>query len=63
MLVRDPQFGPNIKRLHGELEGLYRYRLGDYRLIYEVRQGELIILLIQFASRGNAYWTLSKFSF
>jgi len=27
---------PNIKSLKGELSGYYRYRLGDYRVIYEI---------------------------
>jgi mRNA interferase RelE/StbE len=30
-------FGPNIKKLKGEFEGVYRYRLGDRRLFYRER--------------------------
>lgn len=28
----NPQGGKNIKRLHGELNGLHRYRVGSLRL-------------------------------
>jgi mRNA interferase RelE/StbE len=32
----NPRNHPNIKSLKGELSGYYRYRVGDYRVIYEV---------------------------
>ncbi|MDO9027680.1 MAG: type II toxin-antitoxin system RelE/ParE family toxin [Candidatus Roizmanbacteria bacterium] len=35
-LCKEPLFGPHIKRLHGELEGKYRYELGGFRIVYEV---------------------------
>ena len=53
-IVCDPFKGSNIKRLHGELEGLYRYRIGDYRLIYKI-EGNQIILLVYLGPRGDAY--------
>ena len=31
------------KRLHRELEGLYRLRVGDYRIVYSVR-GDVIVV-------------------
>ncbi len=34
---------------------LYRLRVGDWRIIYEVRNQELIILIIKIAPRGNVY--------
>ena len=27
---------PNIKRLHGPLTGFFRYRVGDWRVVYRV---------------------------
>ena len=33
-LKRDPFHGSNIKRLVGEWKGYYRYRKGDFRLMY-----------------------------
>ena len=29
--------------LHRELKGLYKLRIGDYRAVYSVRQGSIII--------------------
>lgn len=33
----------------------YRLRVGDWRVIYEIQKGELIILVLKIASRGEAY--------
>lgn len=35
-LKQDPRSHPNIKPLKGEYAGLYRYRIGDYRVIYSI---------------------------
>ena len=45
----------NIKRLKGSLEGGYRLRLRTYRVIYEKRENELIILVLRIGSRGDVY--------
>ena len=45
----------NIKRLKGSLEGCYRLRLRTYRVIYEKRENELIILVLRVGSRGDIY--------
>ena len=45
----------NIKRLKGSLEGCYRLRLRTYRVIYEKRETELIILVLRVGSRGDVY--------
>lgn len=45
----------NIKRLKGNLEGCYRLRLRTYRVIYEKRENELIILVLRVGSRGDVY--------
>ena len=45
----------NIKRLKGNLEGCYRLRLRTYRVIYEKRENELIILVLRIGSRGDVY--------
>ena len=33
----EPLSSPHIKRLHGKLEGKYRYRIGDIRIVYKGR--------------------------
>jgi mRNA interferase RelE/StbE len=43
------------KQLSGNLHGLWRYRVGKYRIISEIRDNELIILVIRVAKRENVY--------
>ena len=47
--------GDTIKPLTADLEGYWRYRIGDYRLIYKPVEKLREILLISFGSRGSAY--------
>ncbi len=35
-LSLEPLSNPHIKKLHGKLEGKYRYKMGDFRIIHEV---------------------------
>ncbi|BAY74189.1 hypothetical protein NIES25_05990 [Nostoc linckia NIES-25] len=48
----DPRNYPNIKPLKGELSGFYRYRVGDYRVIYQIDDilNQVSIILIQHRS-------------
>ncbi len=43
------------KALQGDLKGLWRYRVGDYRLIAQIQDNELIILVIEIGHRKNIY--------
>ena len=52
-LVRDPFNGKNIKKLKGDLEGLYRYRVGNYRIFYTVNIKTVV--LIEVVARKDAY--------
>ncbi|MDD6395921.1 MAG: type II toxin-antitoxin system RelE/ParE family toxin [Firmicutes bacterium] len=36
-------------------EGYYRLRVGDYRIIYTVDNGELIVYVIDAGNRGQVY--------
>lgn len=47
--------GDTIKPLSGRLRGLWRYRLGDYRLVYEPEEAKRLVVLLDFAPRGGAY--------
>jgi mRNA-degrading endonuclease RelE of RelBE toxin-antitoxin system len=47
--------GDTIKPLTGNLAGLWRCRLGDDRLIYYPDLESRKVVLISFASRGDAY--------
>ena len=41
--------------LKGELRGIRRIRVGDYRVLYELGTEELTILVVRVAGRGEAY--------
>lgn len=43
------------KALKGNLKELWRYRIGNYRLICEIKDKELIILALEFGHRKNIY--------
>ena len=48
--------GEDIKRLKGENNrGLFRLRVGDYRIIYSVDNRELIVYVIDAGNRGEIY--------
>ena len=47
--------GNTIKPLQGILQGMWRYRLEDYRLIYQLDMTNDEIILIAFENRGDAY--------
>jgi mRNA interferase RelE/StbE len=44
----------NIKKIAGHDER-YRLRVGDYRVIYEIRDGQLVILVIGVGHRREVY--------
>lgn len=44
VLSNDPYLG---KRLKGELKSYYSYRVWSYRIIYEIKKKELVILIIR----------------
>jgi mRNA interferase RelE/StbE len=54
-LRENPYFGTNIKKLKDNLEGFYRYRVGNYRLFYIIEGEKLIVAIIDFKHRQNAY--------
>lgn len=43
------------KGLKSNLSGLWRYRVGDCRLMVEIQNGELIILVIRVGNRKDVY--------
>ena len=45
----------NGKALQGNLKGLWRYRIGDYRLICQIKDNELIILVLELGHRKEIY--------
>ena len=43
------------KALTGNLKGLWRYRIMDYRLIVDIQDEELVIVAIDFEHRSKIY--------
>ena len=43
------------KALVGNLNGLWRYRVGDYRLICHIENEKLVILCLEITHRSKAY--------
>ena len=51
----NPFFGKNIKKLKGEFKDVYRYRLGEYRLFYQVAEKQILIFIMDIVKRKDAY--------
>jgi mRNA interferase RelE/StbE len=45
----------SAKRLKGSYKGLWRERTGNYRIIYEIKDRQLIISIIRVGHRKNIY--------
>lgn len=43
------------KALQGNLKGLWRYRVGNYRLIAQLKDHELLILVVEIGHRKSVY--------
>ncbi|MEG4964118.1 MULTISPECIES: type II toxin-antitoxin system RelE/ParE family toxin [unclassified Microcoleus] len=55
MLKTDPRSHPNIKQLKGELAGYYRYRVGDYRVVYDIDDEQKRVVVTVIAHRREVY--------
>lgn len=54
-LEQNPRSHPNIKALKGDYTGYYRYRIGDYRVIYSVEDESREVFIDAIAHRSEAY--------
>ncbi len=57
ILRQNPHGHPqlDIKPMQGAGEAVYRLRVGQYRLIYQIYEDEMIIFLMTAGSRGGVY--------
>ncbi|WP_413165565.1 type II toxin-antitoxin system RelE family toxin [Capilliphycus salinus ALCB114379] len=55
MLEQTPRNHPNIKPLKGNLAGRYRYRIGDYRVIYQIDDENNQVIVSLIIHRRDAY--------
>ena len=51
-LKEDPRLG---KPLTANLAGLWSLRIGDHRAVYQIKDNELIIIVIRIGHRKNIY--------
>lgn len=51
-LSNDPYQG---KVLTGEFKGLYRWRSGKFRIVYEIQQEILVVLVLRIGHRKDVY--------
>ena len=52
-LRSDPR-PPGVVKLTGE-DNVYRVRVGDYRILYEIHDNSLIVIVVKIAHRRDAY--------
>lgn len=52
-LADDPR-PTGVKKLKGEVD-LWRIRVGDYRIIYEIEDAKLVIYVLRVSHRKDAY--------
>jgi mRNA interferase RelE/StbE len=51
----DPLRHPNIKLLTGPLKGLFRFRVGDHRIVYQINTANKTVYIVRIAHRKDAY--------
>lgn len=54
-LERNPRTSNNVKPLKGPLAGAYRYRVGDYRVVYTIDEQVVKVFVITIAHRRDVY--------
>jgi mRNA interferase RelE/StbE len=54
-LVQNPVSGAKIKRLKGRLSAHYRYRVGDYRVVYTLDPGKRLVYVDYIQHRKDVY--------
>lgn len=54
-LRENPYEHPNIKSLKGTFAGCFRYRVGDWRIIYRIDEENKIIIILLVVHRSEAY--------
>jgi mRNA interferase RelE/StbE len=56
VLEQTPSYHPNIKALKGNFAGYYRYRVGDYRVVYYITDElEPVVTVTIIAHRSQVY--------
>ena len=51
-ITEDPDLGISLR---GDLKGLFKYRVGVYRIIYTIERGVLVVTVIDIGHRKEVY--------
>lgn len=54
-ILQSPYVSKNIKKLKDKFPHLYRYRIGNIRIIYQIQKEEEIVFIVTIDYRGNVY--------
>ena len=55
VVSQNPFFGPNIKKLRGKHRTAYRYRVGDYRIVYSINTEQKKCIIRGILRHDEAY--------
>ncbi len=53
--LRANPFPPEAKKVEGYKEEIYRVRVGDYRILYEVDKSQNLLGIVKIDNRGRVY--------
>ena len=54
-ICSSPTNHPNVKKMKGYDGDIYRLRVGNFRILYEIINDRLIIFIFRIGSRGDVY--------
>jgi len=54
-LTESPYNHPHSKSMKGYEGNIYRLRVGDFRIIYEIYDDNILIFIVKIGSRGDIY--------
>lgn len=55
IISKDPRYHNHIKKLKGELKKMYRFCLGNLRIIYEIEEDIQTVRIKAIETRGSSY--------
>ncbi len=55
IISKDPRYHTHIQKLKGELKHMYRFRLGNLRILYEIEEDIQTVRIKAIETRGSAY--------
>ena len=54
-LQQEPHYGPNIKKLKGYDPETWRYRIGNYRVFFEIEHNDNIVVILSIKLQKDVY--------